>query len=171
MIIFGLCSSASFAHLVEIDALVFLAHLIADDVVGLAGEVQLVAVREVAAVREVEAHDGVAGLQHGRVGRLIGLRAGVRLHVDVLRFEEFFRAVAGEVFHFIGEFAAAVIALAGIAFGVFVGEDAAGGFQNGFGGEILAGDQLDLAILAVGFFQNELVRYRDRLRQAGGPWD
>ena len=71
--------------------------------VGLAGEVEFVAVRQVSAVREVEAHDGVARLEHGRVRRLIGLRAGMRLYVDVLGAEKLFRAVAGQVLHFVGD--------------------------------------------------------------------
>src|SRR5471032_69224 len=39
--------------------------------------------REVAAVSQVEAHDGVAVRQHRGVGGLVGLRAGVRLYVNV----------------------------------------------------------------------------------------
>ena len=73
----------------------------------------------------------------------------MRLHVDVFGAEQLFRALAGQILHLVGELAAAVIALARIAFRVLVGEDAAGGFQNGFGGEVFAGDQLDLPVLAV----------------------
>ena len=65
----------------------------------LAGEVELVAVREVAAVRQVQAHDGVAGLQHRGVRGLVGLRARVRLHVDVLGAEELLGALARQVLH------------------------------------------------------------------------
>ena len=79
----------------------------------------------------------------------------MRLHVDVFGAEKLFGAVAGDVFDFIGEFAAAVIALAGIALGVLVGEDAAGGFEHGFRGEVLAGDQLKLAVLAVGLLPDQ----------------
>ena len=48
-------------HFVVVDALVFLAHAVGNDLVGLAGKVELMAVREVAAVRQVQAQDGVAG--------------------------------------------------------------------------------------------------------------
>ena len=106
--------------------LVFLAHAVGDHLVGLAGEIQLVAVREVAAMRQVHAQDGVAGLQHGGIRGLIGLRARVRLHVGVLGAEQLLGAIAGQVLDDVGELAAAVVALAGIAFGVLVGEDAAG---------------------------------------------
>ena len=112
--------------------------------------------RQVAAVRQIHAHDGVARLQHRGVRRLVGLRAGMRLHVDVFGAEKLLRAIARQVFHHVGELAAAVVALAGITFGVLVGEHAAGGFEHRFGGEILAGDQLQARILALGFFADEI---------------
>jgi hypothetical protein len=67
----------------------------------------------------------------------------MRLHVGVFGAEQLLGAIARQVLHDVGELAAAVVALAGIAFGVLVGEDAAGGFEHGFGGEVLAGDQLE----------------------------
>ena len=97
------------------------------------------------------------GVQDGGEGGLVGLRAGVRLDVDVFGLEEFFGALAGEIFHLVGILAAAVVALAGVAFGVFVGEDAAGGFEDGLRGEVLAGDELDLAVLAARFREDEFV--------------
>jgi len=48
MIIFGLCSRASRSSIVVIDALVFLAHAVGHHVVGLAGKIERVAVRQVA---------------------------------------------------------------------------------------------------------------------------
>ena len=142
-------------HVVEIDALVFPANLISDHVVRFAGEIQFVAVRKVAAMGKIEAHNGVARLDDCGIRGLIRLRAGMRLHVDVLRAEEFFRAGAGDIFHFVGVFAAAVIALAGVTFRVFVGKYAAGRFQNGFGREVLAGDQFQLTVLAFGLLPDE----------------
>ena len=44
--------------------------------------------------------------------------------------------------------AAAVVAVAGIAFRVLVGEHGAGGLQHGAGDDVLRGDQLDLVLLA-----------------------
>ena len=93
-------------------------------------------VGEMAAVGEVHAEDGVAGLERGHIDGHVGLRAGVRLDVGVIGAEKFFGAIDGEMFGDVHEFAAAVIALAGIAFGVFVGEHRAHGFHDGFGDEI-----------------------------------
>ena len=152
---------------VVIDALVVLAHAVGHDLVGLAGKIQRMAVRQVAAVRQIHAEDGVAGLQHGGVGGLIGLRAGVRLDVGVLGAEELLGAVARQVLDDVGELAAAVVALAGIAFGVLVGEDAAGGFEDRLGGEVLAGDQFEARILALGFLLNRVGRSPGQPRPDG----
>ncbi len=50
------------------------------------------------------------------------------LDVDVIRVKQAFGAGSGEVFDDVGVLAAAVVALAGVAFGVFVGENGACGF-------------------------------------------
>ena len=126
------------------------------------------AVSEVAAVREIEAENGVAGLQNGRVGRGIGLRAGVRLHIDVLAAEELARAIAGKILDDVGVFAAAVITAAGIALGIFVGEDRAGGFEHGFRDEVFAGDHLQPLVLAEGFLVNGGGNFRIGLGEGEG---
>jgi len=73
----------------------------------------------------------------------------VGLDVGVLCAEELFGAVAGYVFNDIGELAAAVVALGGVAFGVLVGEDGARGFEDGAADEVLGGDHLEALVLAV----------------------
>src|SRR5215469_11851119 len=75
----------------------------------------------------------------------------MRLYIHILRPEELSGALAGQVLDDIGELAATVVTLAGVAFSVLVGEHAACGFQYGLGGEVLAGDQLELAVLACHF--------------------
>lgn len=42
------------------------------------------AVGKMAAMRQRHAEDGVAGIQEGQVGRDVGRRTGIRLHVDML---------------------------------------------------------------------------------------
>ena len=71
--------------------------------------------------------------------------------------EEFFGAIAGQVFYDVGVFAAAIVPLAGVAFGVFIRENAADGFENGFRDKVLAGDEFEAAILPFGFVLNRLV--------------
>ena len=69
----------------------------------------------------------------------------------MLGLEELLGAVAGEGFDDVGELATTVVALAGVAFGIFVGKDARGGLKDGFRGEVLAGDQLQAGVLPVEF--------------------
>ncbi len=123
------------------------------------------AVGQVAAVGQVHAQDGVAGLEHGGVGGLIGLRSGMRLHVGVLGAKQFLGAIARQVLDNVGELASAVIALARIALGVFVGEDAASGFHYRFGNEVFARDQLELRVLALGFMLDGPIDIRVHLGQ------
>jgi hypothetical protein len=73
--------------LIVIDALIFLAHVIFDEVVHAPGKIQRVAVGQVAAVREGHAEDGVAGFQRRHIYGNVGGRAGVRLHISVFRAE------------------------------------------------------------------------------------
>src|SRR5207247_4613493 len=98
------------------------------------------------------------------------LRAGGRLHMGILGVEELFGAFLGEGFDDIGELAAAVIALGGIAFGVLVGEDAAGGFENRLRCEVLAGDQFQVRVLTFGFVADRIgdfgIHFRQRARHA-----
>ena len=75
-------------ELVVVDPLVVLANAVRDDRVELAGEIQRMAVRQMPAVREVHAEDGVAGLEQRQIHAHVGLRAGVRLHVGVLGAEQ-----------------------------------------------------------------------------------
>ena len=71
------------------------------------------------------------------------------LDVGVLGAEERERAVDGQLLDLVDEAAAAVVAGAGIALGVFVGQGAAHGLQHGGADEVLRGDQLDIIALAL----------------------
>jgi hypothetical protein len=132
-------------------------------VIGLAREIEWMTVREVPAVRQIHPQDRVARLDHGRVGGLIGLRSGMRLNVGVLGAEELPGSIARQILDHIGELAAAVVALTRITFGVFVGEDAAGGFEHRFGSEILAGDEFEPPVLALRFMLDGVVDVRVHL--------
>ena len=74
--------------LVVVDPLGLGVDAVADGRIPAAREVELHAVRQVAAVRQVHRQDGVAELQRGEIDRQVGRRAGVRLHVGVLGAEE-----------------------------------------------------------------------------------
>ena len=122
----------------------------------------------------VEAHpeDAVARLQQGHVDGRVGLRAGVRLHVDVLGAEDLLGAVDGELLGHVDELAAAVVALARIALGVLVREHRAARVEDRLRHEVLGGDHLERRLLAIGLVAEHLrdlgIDVGDRLREVVG---
>jgi hypothetical protein len=65
-----------------------------------------------------------------------------------------FGALDGQALDHVHVLAAAVPAFAGIAFGIFVGQDRALGFHHGGADKVFAGDQLDVFLLALPFQEN-----------------
>ena len=88
-----------------------------------AGKVHRMAVRQMAAVREIHSQNLIAILNRREIDRHVCLRAAVRLHVGVIGAEQFLRAIDRRLLDDVGPFAAAVVTLARIAFGVLVRED------------------------------------------------
>src|SRR5690606_13715916 len=134
--------------------LVFL-QAIRDDLEELAREVRPRAVREVAAEGERERENRVARPRHREVRGHVGLRARVGLDVGVLAAEELLRPLDGEALHLVHHLAAAVVAAAGIALGVLVGEDAAHRLEHRPRDEVFAGDQLEPLRLALGLLRDQ----------------
>ena len=79
------------SDLVEVDAMVVGSHAVADEMIEAAGNVEPHAVGQMPAMGQVESQHDVARLQRGHVDRRVGLRAGVRLDVDVIGPEELLR--------------------------------------------------------------------------------
>ena len=134
-------------HRVVVDLLAVV-QAVGDDVEPLARHVQCHAVRQVPALRQAHAHDGVAGLEEGEEHRLVGAGAAVRLHVGGLGAKQPLDAVDGQLLGHVHVLAAAVVALARVALGVLVGQlRALRGHHRGRG-VVFAGDQLDVGLLA-----------------------
>ena len=145
----GLASTRGCAQRVVVEQRVLLAHAVRVDLVQAAGDVELHAVREVAAVVELHAEDAVARLEEGVVDGVVGLRAGVRLHVGVLGAEQLLGAVDGQLLRDVDELAAAVVALARVALGVLVGQDRALAVEHRLRDEVLRRDHLERRLLPV----------------------
>ena len=62
-------------------------------------------------------------LEKGKINGKVSLRARMRLYIDMLRAKKLFCPLNGQGFHFIHALAAAVVALAGITLGIFVGQN------------------------------------------------
>ena len=106
-----------------VDPGIGLTHAVGMDLVEAAGEVEGHAVGQVAAVGEVHAHDAIARLEDGEVGRHVRLGAAVRLDVDMLGAgEELQGPRLRQPFGHVHVLTAAVVALARQALGVLVGQ-------------------------------------------------
>ena len=132
---------------VVVDEAVFV-HAIRNKVVVLAAHVHRGTVGQMTALGQVHAHDGVAHIEQGKVDGQVGLGAGMGLHVGVLGAEELASPADGDVLHLVHILAAAVVTVAGITFGILVGEHAAHGGYDGGGDDVLAGNQLNVLALA-----------------------
>ena len=149
-------------HAVGIDA-------VGHEVVVLAGHVHRRAVGQVAALRQIHAHDGVAQIQQSKVDSQIGLCAGMGLDIGILCAEQLAGALNGDVLHLVHIDAAAVVALAGQAFGILVGQDAAHGCHDSRGNDVLAGNQLDVLALTGQLAVHCRCQFRiDRVDQTDG---
>ena len=102
----------------------------------------------------------VARLEHSSVGGKVCLRTGVRLHVGVFGAEQRLGALDGDVFHDVHTFAAAVVAFAGVAFGVFIGQHAAHRRHDGGRDNVFGSDQFQFVLLAVEFERHRVADFR-----------
>ena len=131
-----------------VDQVIVFAHLVGRDMKPLARLVDGRAVGEMAAAGEVQSHVGIARLQKREKHGLIGLGAGMRLHIGEGAVEKLPGAFDRQVLGNIHILAAAIVAAPRIALGIFVGQDRALGFQHGARHDILGGNQFDLVLLA-----------------------
>src|SRR5665647_3325309 len=97
-----------------------------------------------AAFGQAHAHDGVAGFQESQKNRFIGGGTAVRLHVGTVSAKNLLDAVDGQLFSNVHKFAAAVIALARVAFSIFISELGALRRHDGGRSVVFTGDQFDV---------------------------
>ncbi len=125
-----------------------LTHSIRHHAVQLAREIQLVPVRQMPAMRQIQSQNRVSGLQHRHIGRRVGLRARVRLHIGMLRAEDLLGAIPRQVLHHVGKLAAAVVAASRIPLGILIREYRPSRLQHGAADEVFRCDHLQPFVLA-----------------------
>ena len=121
---------------------------VTDHLEPLAAQVQRHAMGQVTTFGQAHAHDGVAWFQEGQKNRLVGRGAAVRLDVGRIGAEELACPIDGQSLGDIDVFAAAVVALAGVAFSVFVGQLRTLGCHHRGRGIVFARNQLYVVLLA-----------------------
>ena len=125
----------------------------------LTGHVHRASVRQMTAVGQIHSHHRITRLEHGKIDRHIGLRAGMGLHIGVFRPEKRLGAFARQIFNDIDILAAAVIALSRISFGIFVGQVRAHCGQNRVTDEVFGCNQLQMLALARQFLAHRVADF------------
>ena len=131
------------------------------------GQVRRGAVRQVTTCGKRHAEDRIARLQQRQEHGLVRLCAGMWLHIDESSAKQLFRTLDGKCLNNIDMLAAAIIAAAGIAFGIFIGQNRALRFENTGADDILGRDHLDLVLLADQFMPDRSCQFRIGIRQRG----
>ena len=149
-----------FQHLVVVDDLGVVLHTVGDDVEILAGNIDGTAVAQMAAVGQTHAQHGVAGLEQGEEDRQIGVGAGVGLDVGVVAAEQLAGPLTGQLLGDVHGVAAAVVPLAGIALGVFIGQAGALRQHHRLADDVLRRDQFNVAALPGEFLLNGSAQFR-----------
>jgi hypothetical protein len=124
-------------------------------------------VRQVPAAIEAHAQDRVAGAEQRLVDALVGLAAGIGLDVDVLDVEQLLGALDRKRLCNVDELAAAIVALARVALGIFVGHDRALRLEHRLADDVLGRDQLDLVLLAAQLARDGVGDFGVDTRKAG----
>ncbi len=92
---------------------------------------------KVAALVELHAQDLLSQFHVRKIDRHVCLGARVGLDIGMLCPEELLQPVAGKVLGHIVELASAIVSLAGVALGIFIGHDRSHGFKYRTGNNIL----------------------------------
>jgi hypothetical protein len=106
--------------------------------------------------RQVETEKGIAGLHQREERSDVGRRARMRLHVRKSGAEQLLDPVDREPLRDIDVLAAAVIATARIALGVFVGQHRALRLQHRAADDVFGRDQFDFVALATEFLADRV---------------
>ena len=109
-------------HRVIINQPIAFAHAVGHNVKPLAGHIDFGPVAEVPPKFQTHPQNRIPGIEQGQKHRPVGLRPRVWLDVGKTGAEEGLGPLDGQRFHAVHGVTAAVIALAWVAFGVFVGE-------------------------------------------------
>ena len=160
----GLVLLGQVAYLVVVNV-TLVVDTISHDVIILAGEVDRRAVGQVAAVGQVHAEHGVTHITQSLIHRVVGVGAAVGLYVGVVGAKELTGTLTGDVLHHVHALAAAVIPLAGIAFGIFIGEHRGSRRQYRLTDKVLRGDKFNVPALPVVLRLNRSPYLRVLLRQ------
>ena len=151
-------------HFVIVDPAGFLCNAVGNYVVKFSGEVYRAAVSEVAAVVEVHREDCVTRFAYREVNAHICLRTAVGLDVCAFCSEKLACSLFCEFFDLIYYFAAAVVSLFRITFGIFVGKQRALSLHDCIARKVFTGDKFKTSFLSFCLFFNDCCNFRVNAR-------
>ena len=125
------------------------------------------------AMREVEAHEPVVGLEDSGVDSKVGGGAGEQLDVDAplcgVEVEGLEGALLAQQLVLVCVLVAAVVAGAGVALGVLVCEAGRKGVSHSLGADVLGRDHLEPVALAVLLLGKDLGKFGVNFLKRSGP--
>ena len=143
-----------------IDQGIFTAHTILDGVEPFAGHVGGSTMGQVTTSRQRHAENGITRLEQGQEHALIGLGAGMRLNIGPAAVEQLLGAFDRQLFGEVNILTTTVIAAAGIALSVFVGQHGTLSLKHCAGHDVFRGNQLNAVTLPCQFVINGRVQCR-----------
>ncbi len=142
--------------LVIVERLCLAIYAIRDYIIEFTGKIMRVAVRKMASACQVHSHDRIARLKHGKIYDHVGLRAGMRLDIDMLGAKKFLSALYRYGLDLVDVFATVIPSCFRITFRIFIGKDGSLRLEDRFAYKIFACDKLYIAVLAPGLAQDSI---------------
>ena len=103
------------------------------------------------AVIKVHAHICITGLKHSEENSHVSLCSRMRLNINVVTAKQLLGPLSCKFFNHIHTFAAAVVSLTRISFGIFIGKGRTHSCHNSLAYPVFGGDQLNMAVLSCHF--------------------
>ena len=153
------------ANTIVIDLFGLRIDAVKSNMIKLARKVDRRAVGQVPTMFQIHSQNRIAGFEHRQIDRHVGLRTGMGLDIHMIGLEQLFGPVARQIFGDIDKLAPAVIALAGIAFGIFHRHHTPQRFQHPRAHQIFGRNQLQLVFEAIHFVPNRPGDLGIKLRQ------
>ncbi len=93
--------------------------------------------RQMTAMRQVHAQHLIAWLQQRKINRRVGLRTAMGLHIGMLRAKKLLSALSCQILHHVHILTTAIITLARVTLGIFIGQHTALRLHYGQAGKVL----------------------------------
>ena len=147
-------------ELVVINKMSLRVYAVGNEMIVKPRKVHRTSVGKMPAVGKAHSHNRVSGLKQGYIYRRVRLRAAVRLDVCVFCAEQLLCALSCDVLDNVNALTAAVIALSGVPFRIFVREDRSGSRKNRLRYEVFRRDKLYPVVLPLIFRKDRLTDLR-----------